>query len=324
MKLQQLRFLAAVAQSDLNITQAASKLAATQPAISKQLRELEQELGFQLFERHGRSLTKVTAAGEKVLACAERMLVEVKNIKGISAEAKNDQSGSLSIGTTHTQARYVLPPVVSGFRQAYPTAQLHINQGTSEQLADLARTEKIDLVLATGSATLFNGFIRFPCYRWNMKLIVPLTHPLANKRMPTAQDIVKFPIVTYVFSLSGPASLLTPFSEKGLELDIAMTARDADVIKTYVRLGLGVGLIASVAVEPGADSDLRAIDLSHLLPSHTTWIGFPKAALLRGLAYDFLRAFAPHLTPRFVDRVRNAKSPQEAEQLLSATPLPER
>ena len=324
MKLQQLRFLAAVAQNDLNITAAASKLCTTQPAVSKQLRLLEDELGFNIFVRSGRALAKITPPGERVVQCALRILREAANIKGVSAEFKDEHKGTLSIGTTHTQARYVLPSVIREFRARYPNVQFHLHQGTSEQIAEMAQTNRIDLAIATGSTSLFGNYVLLPCYQWYRRLIVPATHPLAKIEKPTLKQLASFPIVTYVFSFTGPSSLNDTFAAAGLRPDIALTARDADVIKTYVRLGLGVGIVADMALDDGSDSDLVSIDASHLFPVHTTWIGYARDTLLRRYTYDFLSLLAPHLTRKLVDKASGTRTQAEVDALFGDVALPVR
>ena len=324
MKLQQLRFLAAVAQNDLNITVAASKLSTTQPAVSKQLRLLEDELGFNIFVRSGRTLSKITPPGERVVQCALRIMREAQNIKGISAEFKDENRGTLSIGTTHTQARYVLPPVIREFRARYPEVQFHLHQGTSEQIAEMSHSGRIDLAIATGSRNLFEHFVLLPCYRWHRRIIVPAGHPLTQLEEIELKHLAKYPIVTYVFSFTGPSSLHSAFATQGLKPTIALTARDADVIKTYVRLGLGVGLIADMALEEDTDSDLVSIDASHLFPVLTTWVGFARDTLLRRFMYDFLGLFAPHLTRSVVERVSHLRLQSEVDALLDSVPLPTR
>ena len=324
MKLQQLRFLATIAQSDLNITTAAAKLYATQPAISKQLRQLEDELGFSIFERHGRSLSKVTAPGARVIDCALRVLREIQNIKVISTDYRDDSSGTLSIGTTHTQARYVLPAVIGEFRERYPKVQLNLLQGTSEQIADLAHTGRIDLAIATGSASLFDKFVLLPCYRWHRQIIVPRGHPLAAATQVDYETLGRYPIVTYVFSFTGPSSLYDAFVAHGVRPDIALAARDADVIKTYVRLGIGVGIVANMAIDPVEDADLVVVDARHLFPTHVTWVGFDRGALLRRYVYDFVGLLAPHLTRRVIDRATATGSQAESDALFERVKLPQR
>lgn len=324
MKLQQLRFLATVAQSELNITAAAARLHTTQPAVSKQLRQLEDELGFRIFERHGRALARVTAPGERVVECAVRVLREVQNIRVISTDYKDDSTGTLSIGTTHTQARYVLPPVVKVFRERYPRVQLNLLQGTSEQIAGMARIGRVDLAIATGSAAQFEKFVLLPCYRWHRQVIVPRDHPLAAGGPLTFEALGAHPIVSYVFSFTGPSSLTEAFAAHNIRPNIALAARDADVIKTYVRLGIGVGIVANMAIDPVEDADLAVLDASHLFPMHTTWVGLDRGALLRRYAYDFIGLLAPHLTRRLVDRAKSAASQLEADALFHGVELPRR
>lgn len=322
MKLQQLRYLTAIVENELNITAAAERLHTSQPGVSKQLKQLEDELGFPIFVRQGRTLTKITPAGKQVIERAQRILKEVQSIKRLAEEQKGDGRGTLSIGTTHTQARYVLPPVIRTFREKYPEVELHLHQGTSEQIADMASLDRIDFAINTGSQEMFSNLVLLPCYRWHRRVVVPQGHPLAREPELTLEALGKFPIVTYVFSFTGPASLLQIFAQAGITPNVALTARDADVIKTYVRLGLGVGIVASMAIDPREDADLVSIDASHLFPAHLTWAGFPQGALLRGYMYDFLQLLAPHLNRRLVDRAGAASSQAELDALFADVTLP--
>src|ERR1700736_3784622 len=324
MKLQQLRYLAAVAQNELNITTAARKLHTSQPGVSKQLRLLEDELGFPIFGREGRQLTSITPAGREVVDRALRILEEVQNIRRLATDLKDDSSGSLAIGTTHTQARYVLPEVIQRFKAAYPGVDLHLHQGTSEQIADLARLDRIDFAVATGSAELFPGIALLPCYRWHRQIVVPRGHPLLDEKSPSLATLARFPIVTYTFSFTGRSSLPALFEAAGLKLQVALTAADADVIKTYVRLGLGVGIVADMALDPKQDRGLVSIDAAHLFPVHTTWIGFARDRLLRGYMYDLLAFLAPHLGRDVVDRAARCGSQSEVDSLFAHTTLPHR
>jgi len=322
MKLHQLRYLAAVVQNGLNITTAARKLHTSQPGVSKQLKLLEDELGFPLFEREGRNLTGVTPAGQHVVDRALRILEEAQNIRRLSSDLKDDQSGSLSIGTTHTQARYVLPPVIQQFRTRYAAVDLHLHQGTTEQIAELAKLDRIDFAIATGGTELFPGLVLLPCYQWRRVVVVPRGHALAKEKKLTLSALAKHPIVTYTFSFSGRSSLPALFESAGLKLDVALTASDADVIKTYVRLGLGVGIVASMSIDPHLDEDLVVLDASHLFASHISWIGFRRGRLLRGYMYEFMRAFAPHLSKRLVDQAIRAGSGEELDRLFADIDLP--
>ena len=322
MKLHQLRYLAAVAQSGLNITAAAEKLHTSQPGVSKQIKLLEDELGFQIFVRDGRNLSRVTPAGQQVIDRAVRILREVQNIKRLSDEFKDEARGSLSIATTHTQARYVLPDVIKQFRDQYPEVRLHLHQGTSEQIGEMASLDRIDFAIATGSQSLFDGYSLLPCYRWHRHVVVPKGHPLAKVKKPTLKQLASYPIITYVFSFSGPSSLHEIFAQEGLVPNVVLTARDADVIKTYVRLGLGVGIVASMAVEEREDSDLVRIDTSHLFPAHVTWIGFRRGGLLRKYQLDFMQLFAPHLTRRVIERAAGAATQVDVDALVEGLDLP--
>lgn len=322
MKLHQLRYLAAVAQTGLNITAAAEKLHTSQPGVSKQIKLLEDELGFQIFVRDGRNLTRVTPAGQQVIDRAIRILREVQNIKRLSDDLKDEERGTLSIATTHTQARYVLPEVIKQFRDRYPEVRLHLHQGTSEQIAEMAALDRIDFAIATGSQSLFDGFSLLPCYQWHRHVVVPRNHPLARSKKLTLKQLASHPIITYVFSFTGPSSLHEIFAREGLVPNVVLTARDADVIKTYVRLGLGVGIVASMALGEQEDADLVQIDTSDLFPAHTTWIGFRRGGLLRKFQLEFMQLFAPHLTRRLIDRAASAATQADVDQLTADLELP--
>ncbi|HEY0768413.1 MAG TPA: HTH-type transcriptional regulator CysB [Steroidobacteraceae bacterium] len=323
MKLHQLRYLAAVAQSGLNITAAAQKLHTSQPGVSKQIKLLEDELGFQIFVREGRNLTRITPAGQQVIDRALRILQEAQSIRHLSTELRDESKGSLSIGTTHTQARYVLPDVIREFRARYPQVRLNLHQGTSEQIAEMVASDRIDCAIATGSEALFADLTLLPCYRWHRTVIVPRAHPLANGARLSFKALAAYPLITYTFSFTGPSSLHQAFAKAALTPNIAITARDADVIQTYVRLGLGVGIVAPMAVDE-RDPDLVGVDASHLFAAHTTWIGFRRGALLRKYMYDFAQLLAPHLDRRLVERAHRAASAEEVNQLFADIKLPQR
>ena len=323
MKLHQLRYLAAVAQCGLNITAAAQKLHTSQPGVSKQIKLLEDELGFQIFVREGRNLTRITPAGQQVIDRALRILQEAQSIRDLSTELRDEGRGSLSIGTTHTQARYVLPDVIREFRGRYPNVRLNLHQGTSEQIAEMVAHDQIDCAIATGSEQRFADLTILPCFRWHRTVVVPLNHPLTSGGRLTLKALAAYPIITYTFSFAGPSSLQEVFAKSGLTPNVAITARDADVIKTYVRLGLGVGIVAHMAIDE-EDSDLRAIDASHLFSAHTTWIGFRRGTLLRKYMYDFAHSLAPHLDRRLIDRAHRAATAEEVAALFEGIELPER
>ena len=321
MKLHQLRYLAAVAQSGLNITAAAQKLHTSQPGVSKQIKLLEDELGFQIFVREGRNLTRITPAGQQVIERALHILQEAQSIRALSTELRDEGRGSLSIGTTHTQARYVLPSVIQEFLTRYPNVRLNLHQGTSEQIAEMVAQDRIDCAILTGSERLFNDLTILPCYRWNRVVIVPRDHPLASAGKLTYRALAAYPIITYTFSFSGPSSLIDAFAKANLTPNVAITARDSDVIVTYVRLGIGVGIVAHMAVDEN-DPDLAVLDAAHLLPAHTTWLGFRRGTLLRKYMYDFAQLIAPHLDRRAVDRAHRATTSQEVAEMFADTKLP--
>jgi LysR family transcriptional regulator, cys regulon transcriptional activator len=323
MKLHQLRYLAAVAQSGLNITAAAHKLHTSQPGVSKQIKLLEDELGFQIFVREGRNLTRITPAGQQVIERALRILQEAQSIRDLSTELRDEGKGSLSIGTTHTQARYVLPDVIREFRGRYPQVRLNLHQGTSEQIAEMVAGDRIDCAIATGSEALFTDLTLLPCYRWHRTVIVPRGHALASGGKLTLRALAAYPLITYTFSFTGPSSLHEAFAKASLVPNVAITARDADVIQTYVRLGLGVGIVAPMAIDP-EDPDLVAVEAGHVFAAHTTWLGFRRGTLLRKYMYDFAQLLAPHLDRRLVERAHRAASADEVAQLFSDIPLPER
>ena len=324
MKLHQLRYLAAIAQSGLNITAAAQKLHTSQPGVSKQIKLLEDELGFQIFVREGRNLTRITPSGQQVIERALRILQEAQSIRDLSAELRDEGRGSLSLGTTHTQARYVLPDVIRKFRGSYAQVRLNLHQGTSEQIAEMVAQDRIDCAIATGSEHLFADLTLMPCYRWQRTVIVPREHPLASAGRLTLRALANHPLITYTFSFTGPSSLHEAFARSGLVPNVAITARDADVIKTYVRLGLGVGIVASMAMDPREDADLVALDAAHLFAAHTTWIGFRRGTLLRKYMYEFAQLLAPHLDRRLVERAHRLSSAAEVAKLFAEIELPQR
>ena len=323
MKLQQLKYLIAIVDNGLNITAAAERLYTSQPGVSKQLKLLEEELGMQLFTRKGKSLDAVTPAGERVIERARVIMQEVENIRSLASEYFEEDRGSLSIGTTHTQARYVLPEIIAEFRRRFPNIMLNLHQGTSEQLADMVAGNKIDFAIATGSQHLFSELLLVPSYHWDRSIIVPKGHPLTGlEQKITLQDLVDYPLVTYVFSFSGESSLKRAFAEQGLEPNVGFTARDADVIKTYVRMGLGVGIVASMAADCADRDDLQVIDAEGLFPRSTTWIGYRKNAVLRRYMVDFIQLFAEHVTPQQLADLQRARNQDAVDALFRDAELP--
>ncbi|MEH6388354.1 MULTISPECIES: HTH-type transcriptional regulator CysB [Pseudomonas] len=324
MKLQQLRYIWEVAHHDLNVSATAQSLYTSQPGISKQIRLLEDELGVEVFSRSGKHLTRVTPAGERIIATAGEILRKCDSIKQIAQEFSNERKGTLTLATTHTQARYALPPVISGFIKRYPDVALHMNQGTPVQICEMTVNGTADFAIATEALELFSDMVMMPCYRWNRCVIVPKGHPLADIGELTLEALAEYPLVTYVFGFTGRSKLDEAFSNKGLEAKVIFTAADADVIKTYVRLGLGVGILAGMAVDTEQDADLVRIDASKLFESSVTKIGFRKGTFLRGFMYDFIEAFAPHLTRERVEQALECSNKAEVEQLFQDVELPVR
>ena len=322
MKLQQLRFIREVAQHNLNVSATADSLYTSQPGISKQIRTLEDELGVQIFERSGKHLVAVTPAGKAILDVAGEILGKVETIRRIAAEYRDEGSGTLSIATTHTQARYVLPAVIRSFIGLYPKVTLHMHQGTPIQISELASRGTVDFAIATEALEHFENLVMMPCYDWNRSVIVPHGHPLAEGGRLTLEQIARYPIVTYVFGFTGRSQLDKAFNNARLAPEVVFTAADADVIKTYVRLGLGVGIVASMAWDPKLDADLVALPAGHLFDASTTKIGFRRGTHLRGFMYEFIRLFAPHLTREVVSAAISTHSQEELDRLFAGTELP--
>lgn len=323
MKLQQLKYLLAIADNGLNITTAAERLYTSQPGVSKQLKLLEEELGMQLFARKGKSLAAITPAGKEVIDRARSIMREVDNIRSIAANLNQEREGTLSIGTTHTQARYVLPEVIRQFRERYPKVVLNLHQGTSEQIADMVSAKSVDFAIATGANELFADLTLLPCYRWDRTILVPTNHELTELRNTiTLEDLARHPLVTYVYSFSGQSSLKSAFAARNLKPNVVFTARDADVIKTYVRMGLGVGIVASMAHDPDERDNLVAINAEGLFPRSTTWIGFRKDSVLRQYMIEFMELFAPHLKKSTIKRAQSSNSQAEINGLFAETDLP--
>ncbi|UXY16756.1 HTH-type transcriptional regulator CysB [Chitiniphilus purpureus] len=301
MKLQQLRYLVEVAKQGLNVSEAAEKLHTSQPGISKQIRLLEDELGVQIFIRNGKRVVDVTAPGREILRIAERMLMQAQNLKRIGEEFVNVEGGSLTIATTHTQARYALPETVKAFLERYPKVRLSIKQGSPTQISEMVVEGEADLAVATEGIDHYPELAMLDCYDWNRSVVVPDGHPLTTlERALALEDIAAYPLITYDFAFTGRSKINRAFEQRNLTPNVVLTAIDTDVIKTYVRLGLGIGLIASMAYEPEHDTGLDVIDAGHLFEKSTTHIGIRRDAYLRGYAFDFIQLFAPHLTREVV------------------------
>ncbi|WFF43251.1 HTH-type transcriptional regulator CysB [Salinicola endophyticus] len=320
MKLQQLRYIWEVTRHQLNVSATAQSLFTSQPGISKQIRLLEDELGVEIFARSGKHLTRVTPAGEAIVELAGKVLRTVDDIKHVAQEHSDERRGSLAIATTHTQARYVLPGVIGEFRQQYPDVALHMQQGTPKQIAQMVSEGTADFAICTESLELFNDLVLLPCYRWNRCVLMPKDHPLASGEL-TLERVAEHPLVTYVFGFTGRSQLDDAFKSRGLTPNVVLTAADSDVIKTYVRLGLGVGIVAHMAVDPVADADLVAVDASHLFESSTTKIGIRRGTFMRSYMYDFVKRLAPHLDRDTVEAAL-AAGPRHEGELFRDVELP--
>ncbi|MGQ0698202.1 MAG: HTH-type transcriptional regulator CysB [Panacagrimonas sp.] len=311
MKIRQLHYIQEVARRGLNVTAAAEALFTSQPGVSKQIRMLEDELSVNIFVRNGKHLSEITPAGRRILEYAQRLLLEVDNIKNIAEEFRESDRGDLSIATTHTQARYALPPVIQRFRTRFPRVTLHLHQGSPPQIAKMASDGQADFAIATEALELFDDLVMLPCYHWNRIVLVKPDHPLVQTSELTLHELASHPLITYTFGFTGRSKLDQAFSAHGLRPDVVLTAVDADVIKTYVRLGLGAGIVADLAYDPQEDSDLVALKADHLFEASTTHIGFRRSMFLRGYMYDFIAAFAPHLDHDLVDEVVSITDPAQ-------------
>ena len=302
MKLQQLRCLTEVARRGLNVSEAAEAMHTSQPGGSKQIRALEDELGVQVFVRHGKRLVSMTEPGKAVVAIAERILAEAQNLRRAGEEFANDQLGTLTIAATHTQARYALPKAVAAFKRRYPKVELLIHQGNPTQICEQVLAGEADMGVATEMISLYPELVSLPVYQWNRCVVVPPKHALLKESPLTLEKLAEHPIVTYDFAFANRSLVQKAFEARGLKPHVVLSAQDSDVIKTYVELGLGVGILAKMAFDAKRDLNLRAIDASHLFESSTTRLGIKRGAYLRRYAYDFIELFAPQLARSTVER----------------------
>ena len=312
MNFQQLRAVRETARCGFNLTEVAGVLHTSQPGISRQIRELEDELGIEIFVRAGKRLTGLTPPGESVLPIVERLLLDADNLRRVGQEFSAQTHGQLSIAATHSQARYALPTAVRDFRAAHPGVQLQLHQGSPEQIAQMLLTGTVDIGIASHLLAERPELVALPCYRWTHSIVVPEGHPLVADGEVTLERLAKYPIITYDIGLTGRWSIDAAFKRAGLRPDIVITAMDADIIKTYVDLGLGVGILASIAMDEDQPGRLRAVDARHLFSINTTSVAVRRGGLLRGYAYDFIQTFASHLTRDVVEAAQAA--PSDIEQ----------
>ncbi|HRD33686.1 MAG TPA: HTH-type transcriptional regulator CysB [Rhodocyclaceae bacterium] len=301
MNLQQLRYVYEVARRGLNVSDAADALYTSQPGVSKQIRQFESELGVEIFVRHGKRLVDITEPGHQVLAIAERMLHDMDNLRQVGDEFSREAVGRLSIATTHTQARYALPAVIKAFLARYPGVRLELHQGNPRQVCEMTLAGEADLAIATEAIADFDDLVMLPCHQWNRCVIASQRHPILASQPLTLEAIARHPIITYDDAFTGRSVINKAFLGRGLKPNVVLTAIDSDVIKTYVAMDLGIGILARMAYDPGEDRKLGMIDAAHLFESSTTRIGLRRNAYLRGYVYDFIEGFAPHLTRRMVD-----------------------
>ena len=293
MKLQQLRYLNEVARQDLNITNAAEVLYTSQPGVSKQIQLFEEEIGLQIFQRNGKRLTGITEPGQQILNLAAKVMQQVDNIRRVGDEFANIETGTLTIATTHTQARYKLPTAVKTFMTQFPHVKLNIHQGNPKQVAEQVANGDADIGIATEYISDFENLLCLPCYKWNRCVVVPHGHPLLLETNLSLKKLAAYPLITYDFGFTGGTLVSTTFSNAGLSPNVVLTAIDADVIKTYVSLGLGVGLLANMAYDDERDTGLVKVDVSHLFADSTTYLGVRKDAFLRSYMYGFIELIAP-------------------------------
>jgi LysR family transcriptional regulator, cys regulon transcriptional activator len=295
MNLHQFRFVQEAVKRNLNLTEVAKSLHTSQPGVSKAILELEEELGIEIFGRHGKRLKRVTEPGEHVLKSIDIILREVHNLKRIGEQYSAQDSGTLSIATTHTQARYVLPLPVAQLRSAYPNVNISLHQGAPDQVARMVLDETAEIGIATESLSDYTELITLPCYEWEHVLVLPKDHPLASVADLQLSDLAKEPIITYHPSFTGRTRIDKAFAAQHLTPRIALEAIDSDVIKTYVRLGMGVGIVAEMAVRDITDEDLLVRPAGHLFGRNLARIAFKKQAYLRQFVYEFAQLLNPEL-----------------------------
>jgi len=307
MNLHQLRFVQEAVRRKLNLTEAAKALHTSQPGVSKGIIELEEELGIDIFERHGKRLKRVTEPGQQVLKSVEIILREVNNLRRIGEQYSAQDSGQLSIATTHTQARYVLPQPVARLREAYPKVLITLHQGTPDQVARMVMDEVADVGIATESLAEYEELVTLPCYEWQHMVVLPGTHPLARKERLTLDDLATQPIVTYHPTFTGRARIDAAFAQRGKTPQIALEAIDSDVIKTYVRLGLGVGIVAEMAVQNEPGGDLLTRPAGHLFGQNVARVAFKRGAYLRQYVYRFAELLSDRLSAKRIQLAQEGR-----------------
>jgi len=309
MNFQQLRSVREAVRCGFNLTEVAAMLYTSQPGVSRQIRELEEELGVEIFVRAGKRLTGLTPPGETLLPIVERLLLEADNLKRAGHDFSASEQGRLLVAATHSQARYALPHVVRDFRSLYPQVTLNLHQGSPRQVAEMLLNGEADIGVATEALAGYDGLVTLPCYRWSHSIVVPPGHPLLDLQEPvTLHQLEQFPIITYELGYTGRAHIDEAFAREGLNPEVVLTAMDADVIKTYVELGMGVGIVASIAVDADRDRHLRMLDARHLFEVNLTRLAIRRGSWLRGYAYRFIESFVPTLTREVVEKAMASPS----------------
>jgi LysR family cys regulon transcriptional activator len=321
LKLQQLRFLDAVVRNNLNVSSAAEELYTSQPGVSHQIKLLEDELDIQIFERSGKKLTSISPAGHAILEHVNDLLNSAKNIKQAAREFSKSNRGSLTIATTHTQAQFILPPILQRFSRKYPYIELRVHQGNPKSMCKLAANNQVDFVIASEVIDERGELVTIPAYRWNRYIVVPTSHELTRFKRITLADLAGFPILTYMLGLTGRSQLDKTFQQADLEPRVAFTATDSDVIKTYVRLGMGAGIVAEMACRD-EDSDLAYIDASHLFPDSMIKIGFRHSRHISAYQFDFLHMMAPYLEMETIRQLASSRIAGDREALLQQAEIP--
>jgi LysR family cys regulon transcriptional activator len=305
MNFQQLRSIREASRRGYNLTEVANVLFTSQPGVSRQIRELEEELGVEIFERNGKRLTGLTEPGKGILQIIDRLLLEAENLRQASHEYSGEKSGTLTVATTHTQARYVLPRVVQAFRKAFPDVRIALQQSSPEHIAEWVISGKADIGIATEGLSQFEDLVSFPCYSWSHVIVVPEGHPLASLSSISLHDLAQHPLITYDVGFTGRSHIDDAFKKAGIVTDIVLTAMDSDVIQQYVSLGLGVGIVASMAIEDNRPSGLQALEARHLFAPNVTRLAVRRGAYLRSYTYEFILRFAPELKRSDIENALN-------------------
>lgn len=321
MKLQQLRFLDAVVRNNLNVSAAAEELYTSQPGVSHQIKLLEDELDIQIFERSGKKLTSISPAGQAILEHVTNLLNCSKNIKQAAREFSKNNRGSLTIATTHTQAQYILPPILQRFSAKFPHIELRVHQGNPKSMCKLAANNQVDFVMASEVIDEQGDLITIPAYSWNRYIVVPRDHAFTRMQTITLADLAEHPILTYMLGLTGRSQLDKTFQTANLEPKVAFTATDSDVIKTYVRLGLGAGIIAEMACNMD-DPDLSYIDASHLFPDSQIKVGFRHSRHISAFQFEFLHMLAPYLDKDAIKELAKTRDRDKRDTMLPTDKIP--